>query len=61
MAFGTIGQRKHPWVLSGDPLALAGARLTSIMRQTWHKSVDVAKTYVRDAALWRDNVSALVL
>ncbi|MEI7606781.1 MAG: site-specific integrase [Rhodospirillaceae bacterium] len=41
--------------------ALAGAGLTSIMKQTRHKSVDVAKTYIRDADLWRDNVSALVL
>jgi site-specific recombinase XerD len=41
--------------------ALAGAGLTSIMKQTWHKSVDVAKTYIRDADLWRDNVSALVM
>lgn len=41
--------------------ALAGANLTSIMKQTRHKSVDVAKTYVRDADLWRDNVSALVM
>jgi hypothetical protein len=31
------------------------------MKQTRHKSVDVAKTYIRDADLWRDNVSALVL
>jgi hypothetical protein len=31
------------------------------MKQTRHKSVDVAKAYVRDAALWLDNVSALVL
>jgi len=41
--------------------ALAGAGLTSIMKQTRHKSVDVAKTYIRDADLWRDNVSGLVL
>lgn len=34
--------------------ALAGAGLTSIMKQTRHKSVDVAKTYIRDADLWRD-------
>ena len=41
--------------------ALAGAGLTSIMKQTRHKSVDVAKTYVRDADIWRDNVTGLVL
>ena len=41
--------------------AIAGAGLTSIMKQTRHKSVDVAKTYIRDADLWRDNVSALVM
>ena len=41
--------------------ALAGAGLTSIMKQTRHKSVDVAKTYIRDADLWRDNVSGLVM
>ncbi len=41
--------------------ALAGAQLTSIMRQTRHVSPTVASSYVRDANLWRDNVSALVL
>ena len=41
--------------------ALAGAGLTSIMMQTRHKSVDVAKTYIRDADIGRANGSALVL
>ena len=41
--------------------AIAGAGLTSIMKQTRHKSVDVAKTYIRDTDLWRDNVSGLVM
>ena len=57
------------WRYSGHSLraglatsaALAGAQLTSIMKQTRHKSVEVARTYIRDAELWRDNVSALVL
>ena len=39
----------------------AGASLASIMKQTRHVSVDVAMTYIRDADLWRDNVSGLVL
>jgi len=41
--------------------ALAGADLASIMRQTRHKSVDVARGYVRVADIWRDNVTARVL
>ena len=41
--------------------ASAGAGLTSIMKQTRHKSVDVAAVYVRDVEMWRDNVSGLVL
>lgn len=38
--------------------ALEGADLVSIMRQTRHKSVDVARGYVRVADRWRDNVAA---
>ena len=41
--------------------ALAGADLAAIMRQTRHKSVDVARGYVRVADIWRDNVTARVL
>ena len=41
--------------------ALAGADLAAIMRQTRHKSVDVARGYVRIADIWRDNVTARVL
>lgn len=41
--------------------ALAGADLLAIMRQTRHKSVDVARGYVRIADIWRDNVTARVL
>lgn len=40
--------------------ALRGADLDRIMRQTRHKSTDVARRYIRDAELWRDNVSQLV-
>jgi len=31
------------------------------MRQTRHKSFDVARGYVRVADIWRDNVTARVL
>jgi len=41
--------------------ALAGADLQAIMRQTRHKSVDVARGYVRVADVWRDNVTSRVL
>ena len=41
--------------------ALAGASLESIMRQTRHKSVDVARSYVRVADLWRGNITANLL
>jgi integrase len=41
--------------------ALAGHDLVQIMRQTRHKSVDVARIYVRDADLWRDNVTKKLL
>jgi site-specific recombinase XerD len=41
--------------------ALAGHDLMQIMRQTRHKSVDVARIYIRDADLWRDNVTKKLL
>ena len=31
------------------------------MKQTRHKSVDVARVYIRDADLWRDNVTKKLL
>jgi len=34
----------------------AGASLPDLMRQTRHKSTDVALGYLRPAALWRNNV-----
>lgn len=36
------------------------AHLHDIMRQTRHKSADVARRYIRDADLWKRNVSELV-
>lgn len=36
------------------------AQLHDIMRQTRHKNADVARRYIRDAELWRRNVSELV-
>ena len=60
-----------PWtaaVIFGRPLFGPVAQrltrkpsLTLAASPTRHKSVDVAKTYIRDADLWRDNVSGLVL
>jgi integrase len=41
--------------------ALAGHDLMQIMKQTRHKSVDVARVYIRDADLWRDNVTKKLL
>lgn len=38
----------------------AGADLVQIMSQTRHRSVDTARRYVRDAEIWRNNVSRLV-
>jgi integrase len=40
---------------------LTDRSVADTVKQTRHKSVDVAKTYVRDADLWRNNGSALVL
>ena len=37
--------------------AIRGATLDRIMRQTRHKSHDTARRYVRDAEIWRDNVT----
>lgn len=39
----------------------AGADLMHIMNQTRHRSVDVARRYVRDAEIWRNNVTSLLL
>lgn len=36
------------------------AQLHDIMRQTRHKSADVSRRYIRDADLWKRNVSELV-
>ncbi|MDW7557520.1 site-specific integrase, partial [Azospirillum brasilense] len=41
--------------------AQAGAPLLAIMAQTRHRSVQVARGYVRDAELWRDNVTDQLL
>lgn len=38
--------------------AIRGATLDRIMRQTRHRSHDTARRYVRDAEIWRDNVTA---
>ncbi len=39
----------------------AGADLMQIMNQTRHRSVDTARRYVRDAEIWRNNVTRMVL
>lgn len=39
----------------------AGADLMHIMNQTRHRSVDVARRYVRDAEIWRNNVTSLLM
>ena len=41
--------------------ALAGCNLTTIMKQTRHKSVNDARIYVRDAELWQENATRLLL
>lgn len=41
--------------------AQAGAPLLAIMKQTRHRSVQVARGFVRDAELWRDNVTDQLL
>jgi hypothetical protein len=40
--------------------ALAGAEERDIMRQTRHKSVAVARRYIRDGSVFRANVAAVV-
>lgn len=37
--------------------ALAGADLAAIMEQTRHRSVDTARRYIRNAEIWRNNVT----
>lgn len=39
----------------------AGADLLHIMNQTRHRSVETVRRYVRDAEIWRNNVTRLVL
>ena len=41
--------------------ALAGCNLTTIMKQTRHKSVNDARIYVRDAEIWQENATRLLL
>lgn len=37
--------------------ALAGGQLHQIMRQTRHRSADMARRYIRDAEIWDNNIS----
>jgi len=39
----------------------AEAELHDVMRQTRHKSVEVARRYMRSADLWRNNVTEKVM
>jgi integrase len=41
--------------------AEAEAQLHDVMRQTRHKSVEVARRYMRSADIWRNNVTARVM
>ena len=41
--------------------AEAEAQLHDVMRQTRHKSVEVARRYMRSADLWRNNVTEKVM
>ena len=55
------------WYYSGHSLraglatAAAEAELHDVMRQTRHKSVEVARRYMRSADLWRNNVTEKVM
>jgi hypothetical protein len=40
--------------------AAAGAGLADVMRQTRHRSAEMALGYLRSAELWRNNVTARV-
>ncbi len=40
--------------------AINGVQELSIMKQTRHKSSDMLRKYIRDASLFRDNVSARI-
>jgi hypothetical protein len=42
---------------AGLATAAAEAELHDVMRQTRHKSVEVARRYMRSADLWRNNVT----
>jgi hypothetical protein len=41
--------------------AEAEAQLHDVMRQTRHKSVEVARRYMRSSDLWRNNVTEKVM
>jgi integrase len=41
--------------------ALRGAHLHQIMKQTRHRSADAARRYLREAELWQNNITELVL
>ena len=46
---------------AGLATAAAEAELHDVMRQTRHKSVEVARRYMRSADLWRNNVTEKVM
>ena len=41
--------------------ALAGASINQIMNQSRHKSVDVARSYIRVSEIWDNNISSILL
>ena len=56
--------KNHVMCACRKPLATAagdgGANLADLMRQTRHKSTQVALAYLRPADLWRNNVTERV-
>ena len=63
-----VKEKEHPDRYSGHSLRAglaaaagdSGANLADLMRQTRHKSTQVALAYLRPADLWRNNVTRRV-
>ena len=65
--FGNLAVGVHPHLLRPQPARRArhrrrrGQELDDLMRQTRHKSTEVALGYLRPADLWRNNVTEKVM
>ncbi|GEO40101.1 hypothetical protein SAE02_42490 [Skermanella aerolata] len=62
-SFASSPSAQHAGLRAGlaTAAAEAEAQIHDVMRQTRHKSVEVARRYMRSSDLWRNNVTEKVM